>query len=521
MVTDIISHVIHLDALMRHKNNVTNSTFYLIAAEVALISIISFALFFKAPNPYNNNIKHARLHEINLRHIFQKESITSSSKTALKRVIIDSFNEYFDKCQTSDFLKPISEECVNQSGLSMTLIDSLDTLILINANSEIEKINNFLKNSFTCKSNRFVHTKDLIVNIVGGLISAYALTSNELYILKAIECADVSINAFKNDIPKPLVNGYKNTAKDYPWIDGTTLSESSSFLIELKSLSCLTQNAKYSHFVNNYLHCISNSLRDKNKLDLFWSTNKCTSIDLGNNEKKNNDTKDDSNKKNEDHSKLRGFSVFSANFIANTLRYHILYPSEVTKTLIDWFHNNFENINFKDLMKTNDSLDPRFDISFCQLIPLISHMNFNHNNINDQKLNSLYKKLNDKCFVMAQNSLPAISAKIENRYVKVDNDGFNFDSSLIENYIINGLNHNHNSYANRERNYNSISHLKCGNALCGFLSQSQKIHNDFMDSIAISKWAKYLLFNNGEIEYNLFIFNEAGHIIPKCSDTQK
>ena len=102
----------------------------------------------------------------------------------------------------------------------------------------------------------------------------------------------------------------------------------------------------------------------------------------------------------------------------------------------------------------------------------------------------------------------------QKKYIEIDQNGFDFESSLIEDLIVNGEIQEHDlkrDFINATKN-----RIRCKNALCKLYSQDPDIIQNFMPSISLSKWLKFLLFENGGIKYDKFIFNEAGHIIPKC-----
>lgn len=466
-------------------------TILLLLIEIIIIILISTILLLKVPKPNSVKYNNYESSVVDLHLLFESitKSLSHSSVQDLKDFIKKSYRTYSKNCFGSDFILPLTGECVNYSSIALTAIDALDTLILIDDSEGIEQINDYLRsdNSF-CKpkSNNFMHTKDIITHIVGGLISAYSLTSNELYLQKAIECADFSLSAFRGDIPKPLINGNEKQSQDFVWARGTTLSESSCFPIEFRGLSCLTKSKKYLNRIKNYFKCISKIITSQNKLFLFWSTETCSNA-----------------------TDKYGISPLSTLFLANTLRYHILFPSNETELILNWFEQKYESLNLKEIVNTSDSLDPRFDTSLCQLLPLLKV--YDH-----QKFSRIIKKLNSKCRFMTEKGLPFISAQIQKKYFEIDQNGFDFESSLIEDLIIND--DISDSSVNLKLNFlnSTKNRINCNDALCQLYSQSPDLLQNFMPSISLSKWAKYLLFEYGGVNYDIYIFNEAGHIIPKC-----
>ena len=488
---------------MKNDTKRTLVFYIVLISEIFILVFLSFFLLNQTPFPIKNSSLLDQNFNFNPTNVLHSININNDSKHSLENIILSSFRTYYDNCLFSDYVQPFSQRCLNQSGISLTLFDSLDTLILINSVKEVEKINEFLKKSFDCQSNSFMHTSDIITHVIGGLISAYTLTSNPLYIQKATECVNIALKAFKNDIPKPLVNGYQGSVKDYNWIDGTTLSESSGFLIEFQSFSCLIDNPslknKIKKAINSYLSCISNSLLKEDKLYSFWSTNSCS---------RTND--------------ISGLSVFSVDFISNVLRYHIIYPSQYSELIINWFHQKFEMNFSKELFQPTDTFKPRFDSSFCQLLPLLSTYNSIYaTNFSRNSFTKLHSFLKENCRNLIIDGITATSGRLEKLYLDIDNYRFNFESSFIEDY---NLEYSKGSSSNDEfiiykflKKINAPDQIRCNESFCGLLSQDPKVNHDKLDPMSISKWSKYLLLEKGHLNYEHFIFNEAGHIIPKCS----
>ena len=459
-----------------------HKTFLMLAFEVVIISLISFAFIFKLPSPLYIESSESNSKVIVDLHSLLDNLDQSALLQSLKNLIKQSFSIYSNNCFESDYIQPLTKKCINQSGISLTAIDSLDTLILINDTENVNKINNFLNSpQFVCKSlpNQFISTQYITTHIIGGLISAYSLTSNQLYLKKAKDCAEMAMISFKNDIPKPFFNPNRKTHKTFSWIPGTTLSESSSFSIEFRTLALLTNTQKYQDLVDRYYTCVSKQILSNDKLYLFWSTNSCSNL-----------------------TSKEGFSILSSRFLANTLRYYILSPSNETEMILDYFIKKLESNSLRDISRTSDSLDPRFDSSFCELLPLLR--------VYKRNALELIKKLNGKCRNLMDLGLLATSAKMEKRFLNIDQKGFDYQSSLIEDVII-----NHQNEDMRFTFLNATERLNCSNAFCELFSQKPDIIHDFMPPESISKWAKYLLFLPGELAYDTFVFNEAGHIIPK------
>lgn len=83
-------------------------------------------------------------------------------------------------------LKPISKRENNQgifgnSGkMGATIVDSLDTLYLMNMTDEFNEATNWLIHNFNINVNTEMSVFEVNIRIVGGFLSAFTLTNNKV-----------------------------------------------------------------------------------------------------------------------------------------------------------------------------------------------------------------------------------------------------------------------------------------------------------------------------------------------------
>ena len=104
-----------------------------------------------------------------------------------------------------DELRPVTRGWRDPfGGIGITLLDSLDTLILANATSALANARQQLaKTSFATKKR--VSTFEVTIRGLGGLLSAYALTGDPLYKTKALDLGERLLRAFAGGLPRPSV----------------------------------------------------------------------------------------------------------------------------------------------------------------------------------------------------------------------------------------------------------------------------------------------------------------------------
>lgn len=466
---------------MRIKDKGKIITIYLFFGEFALLCLFSLILMINAPETTQNSQKSKEGYSYSKK--FHLNGTKSSFSSAIRNQIIKSAQKYIDNCIKYDGLRPISQECSKLSGISMSAVDMIDTLYIAQASEQYQTIRQYIGDSFTCNVDHYVPTHDLITHVIGGFISAYSLTNDILFLEKAKECSYVAKAAFKNPFPHPLVHGQKLIAKDYNWINGTTLTDSSGFLIEFRAIYHLTDDKSFLKLISKYYDCVIKHMENTRTIPTYWSTKVCAPLSVDN-----------------------GLTSHTVGFFANTFRDMIFNSTEQNQNAAKVLSDLFERKRLKDIASQTNTTKSRFYSSFCELVPLMHVLGYNPHS-------SIFREIKDKCFRLSESSLPSQSGILEEAYIDVDDTSFDFDSSLLEFSLLKSGNLKDISYL-RHLNY-----TLCGDGLCQLSTQDTPQKVDFMPPIAFSKWLKLLYMDGIHLDYGSYVLNEAGHIIPKFSST--
>lgn len=106
----------------------------------------------------------------------------------------------------SDELKPLSKSGVNNNGhVGMTLVDSLDTLLLMNMTAEYARAVEWIKTGLRLDSKNEESVFEYSVHLLGGLISAYEMTNEVVLLEKASEVGELLMQAFDKTSVFPAV----------------------------------------------------------------------------------------------------------------------------------------------------------------------------------------------------------------------------------------------------------------------------------------------------------------------------
>lgn len=168
----------------------------------------------------------------------------------IKAIMKNAWESYRKYAWGYDFLNPRSRHGQDWFGLGYTIIDSLDTLLLMNMTQEFDEATIWINNSFL-PSLEFVGEVsffETVIRSLGGLLTAYEQTNNRLFLNAAKSIGDKLLLAFKTPtgLPQVLINFRTGELNDHPWAQKSTLlSDVGSCQIEFLALSHHTGNKKY------------------------------------------------------------------------------------------------------------------------------------------------------------------------------------------------------------------------------------------------------------------------------------
>lgn len=113
---------------------------------------------------------------------------------------------YEERAFGADELKPISGERVNRWGnVAMTLMDNIDSLYIMGFKEEFERVKEFLNNFNFRDKTSTVSMFEITIRELGGLLSVYYLSKEEIFLKKAIELGDCLLPVFNSKSGLPFV----------------------------------------------------------------------------------------------------------------------------------------------------------------------------------------------------------------------------------------------------------------------------------------------------------------------------
>ncbi|ODV96893.1 hypothetical protein PACTADRAFT_21660, partial [Pachysolen tannophilus NRRL Y-2460] len=181
---------------------------------------------------------------------------TTSKKTWLarrnevKKVFLESWHDYEAYGWGYDIYHPIRQygENMGPKPLGWIIVDSLDTLMIMDCPEELNRAKNWVVNELDYDFNYEVNVFETTIRMLGGLLAAYHLSDDDAYLDKAVDLGNRLLRGFDSPsgIPYSSVNlatgkGIKNHA------DGgaSSTAEVSTLQLEFKYLAKLTGEKLY------------------------------------------------------------------------------------------------------------------------------------------------------------------------------------------------------------------------------------------------------------------------------------
>ena len=201
---------------------------------------------------------------------FQSESSTEKATRLnrlekVKEVFLISWNQYKQYAWGKDEIMPVSQEGFDPfAGWSATLVDALDTLIIMDLKDEfseaLEVVNSI---DFTTTFRKDIPLFETVIRYLGGLLSAYDLASPKEPILldKAIELGDNLMGAFDTPNRMPKISFLwtdKDQKHSYRASSSSPFAEIGSLSVEFNRLAQLTGNNKYFDAIDRITTAIYN-----------------------------------------------------------------------------------------------------------------------------------------------------------------------------------------------------------------------------------------------------------------------
>lgn len=187
------------------------------------------------------------------------------AKQEVKDVFLESWASYEKHAWGKDVYHPVSGKGENMGPkpLGWMIVDSLDTLLIMDCKDEFTRAKSWVKHNLDYTFDYSVNVFETTIRMLGGLLSAFHLLEDDVFLDKAADLANQLIGSFRSDsgLPFSSVNlksgvGIKNHVDN----GASSTAEVATLQMEFKYLAKLTGEKLYWDAVEKVMEVL-----DKNQ----------------------------------------------------------------------------------------------------------------------------------------------------------------------------------------------------------------------------------------------------------------
>ena len=161
-----------------------------------------------------------------------------------------AWNGYKNHAFGYDEVKPVSGGNNNRwTGIGTTLVDSLDTLWLMNMKDEFYEARNWVRDELQFDKNKYTSVFETTIRSLGGLLGAYDWSGDKVFLEKAIDLGNRLFHSFDtpSGIPYGEVNLATGNGRNENWLGKeVSLSAGTTLQVEFRYLAKVTGNDEYA-----------------------------------------------------------------------------------------------------------------------------------------------------------------------------------------------------------------------------------------------------------------------------------
>ncbi|KAJ2760638.1 hypothetical protein H4S06_001625 [Coemansia sp. BCRC 34490] len=186
------------------------------------------------------------------------KKIRRARAQTIKEGFVHAWSGYSKYAYGADELDVLNKQPkTTRNGWGATLVDALDTLWIMGLKDEFARARDFVAAiDFRRDGGQLAKVFETNIRYVGGLLSAYELSSDTVFLDKAVELADILMAAFDTPlgIPWQMLNVTSGVgSSESAGTNDSNLAEVGTFQMEFFRLSQLTANATYHEAAQNVI----------------------------------------------------------------------------------------------------------------------------------------------------------------------------------------------------------------------------------------------------------------------------
>lgn len=205
----------------------------------------------------------------------KSNKILEARREKVKQAFLKSWNSYKKLAWKYDELGPLSGEGKNTfGGLAATIMDALDTLWIMDLKDDFyEAVNAVAVIDFMKTEDKALNLFETTIRYLGGLLSAYDLSGEQVLLRKAVELGEMLYAAFDtpNRLPGFWLNFADAQAGNQLAGTGDPSASPCSLGLEFTRLSQLTGDDKYYDAINRVTDLLE-TYQNRTALPGMWPT---------------------------------------------------------------------------------------------------------------------------------------------------------------------------------------------------------------------------------------------------------
>ena len=186
----------------------------------------------------------------------ESDDVARLRRPYIRRAMQHAWDGYRRYAFGYDEVRPQSRKGSNHwGGIGITLVDSLDTLWIMNMRDEFEQARDWVHNTLSHDQNTKVSVFETTIRSLAGLLSAYDWSRDEAFLDEALDLARRLMRAFVHPIagetilPFGEVNLQDGSCSMIPWTGGNAiLSEFGTLQLEFRYLDEVVQTSETRGF---------------------------------------------------------------------------------------------------------------------------------------------------------------------------------------------------------------------------------------------------------------------------------
>eukprot|EP00930_Biecheleria_cincta_P083048 TRINITY_DN72692_c0_g1_i1.p1 TRINITY_DN72692_c0_g1~~TRINITY_DN72692_c0_g1_i1.p1 ORF type:complete len:869 (+),score=118.70 TRINITY_DN72692_c0_g1_i1:35-2608(+) len=198
----------------------------------------------------------------------RKIGAQNERQRAIVKAFKHSWDAYRTHCWGQDELLPVSKNCSSEfGGLGVQIVDALDSLWLMGLESEYREAEAWIIQNLSFQRDVSVSAFETTIRVVGGLLSAYFLSSSPELLQKSVDLGHRLLRSWKEGpIPHERVNLKTGQVSASEPKLGSSLAEIGTVQLEMELLSAASGDARFRYRAQHVMDLVGPLLTERGGL---------------------------------------------------------------------------------------------------------------------------------------------------------------------------------------------------------------------------------------------------------------